>query len=189
MANKGKNSAADRAKTLIAGTQKHLANGGQLQFAGGVFTPAQVVDELEQLATLRADVDASRAATRAKVAVEREKAPALYAFMSAYVQFLRNAFGSQVDVLADFGVPPKKVRTPPTVEQKAAAAAKRDATRAARGTKSAKAKRGIKGAVIGVVVTPVVAPQPAPVPADKAPAAPTAAPAAGVAPGGTPHIA
>jgi hypothetical protein len=77
--------------------------------------------------------------------------------MSAFVQVVLVQFGTQADVLADFGVPPKKVATPLTVEQKAAASAKRAATRAARGTKSAKAKKGIKGAVTGVVVTPIVA--------------------------------
>jgi len=164
MANKGKKSAADLARQLIAGTQKHLANAAAMQFAGGAFTPTQIVDELTQLLVLRADVDAARAATRNKVDAERAKLPALRAFMSAFVQALRVAYGTQADVLADFGLPPKKVRTPLTVEQMAAAAAKREATRAARGTKSAKAKKGIHGAVTGVVVTPVVAGQAAQVP-------------------------
>jgi hypothetical protein len=119
-------------------------------------------------------VNAARAATTVKVAAERAKAPALRAFMSALVQCVRVQFGTQADVLADFGLPPKKVATPLTVEQKAAPAAKRAATREARGTKSAKAKKGIKGAVTGVVVTPVVA---------GAPVAPTpTAPPGGTAP-------
>ena len=78
--------------------------------------------------------------------------------MSAIVQAVRTAFGGQADVLADFGLAPKKARAPLTVEQMAAAAAKRKATRAARGTTSKKAsKKGIKGAVTGIVVTPIVA--------------------------------
>jgi hypothetical protein len=49
MANKkGKNTAADLAETLIAGIQKHLAN-AQLAFAGGTFTAAQVISELQEL--------------------------------------------------------------------------------------------------------------------------------------------
>jgi hypothetical protein len=157
MANKkGKNTAADLAETLIAGIQKHLAN-AQLAFAGGTFTAAQVISELQELVDLRAAVNTARAATTAKVATEVAKTPALRAFMSAFVQVVLVQFGTQADVLADFGVPPKKVATPLTVEQKAAASAKRAATRAARGTKSAKAKKGIKGAVTGVVVTPIVA--------------------------------
>jgi hypothetical protein len=186
MANKkGKETAADLAGTLIAGIQKHLAN-GQLTFAGGTFTAAQIESKLQLLVDLRAAVDAARAATTVKVAAETAQAPALRAFMSALVQCIRVQFGTQADVLADFGVPPKKVPAPLTVEQKAAAAAKRAATRAARGTKSAKAKKGIKGAVTGVVVTPIVAGAPV----VQSPTAPTAAPGNGAATGGAaPHTA
>lgn len=177
MANKGKKTAADRARLLIAGTQKRLANSGPLQFAGGNFTATQIVDELGKLVTLRSDVEAAQATTHTKVDAERTQLPALRAFMASFVEALRVLFGTQTDVLADFGLPPKKAATPLTVEQKAAASEKRKATRAARGTKSAKAKKGIKGAVTGVVVTPIVAEQ-------AAPAAPTAAPSTGAAPGG-----
>lgn len=186
MANKirAKNDAVALATTIIAGIQKHLANGQTMAFAGGNFTAAQITTELQQVVALRAAVTAAQAATKAKVDAETAQLPALRAFMSALVQCIKVTFGTQADVLADFGIPPKKAPTPLTVEQKAAAAAKREATRAARGTKSAKAKKGIKGAVTGVVVTPIVAGAPG-VPA---PAAPAAAPTTGTATGGTaPH--
>ena len=176
----GKATAADLAESLIAGVQKRLPN-GSLTFAGGTFTAAQITSELQQLVDLRAAVTAARAATQVKVDAETIKLPALRAFMNALVQCIRVAFGTQADVIADFGLPPKKVPTPLTVEQKAAAAAKREATRAARGTKSAKAKKGIKGAVTGVVLSPVVAGPPV----VQAPIAPTAAPSTGAATGGT----
>jgi hypothetical protein len=182
---KGKEVAADLATTLIAGIQKHLAN-GQLTFAGGTFTAAQITSELQELVDLRAGVNAARAATTVKVAAETAKAPALRAFMSALVECVKVQFGTQADVIADFGVSPRKAATPLTVEQKAAAAAKSKATRAARGTMSVKAKKGIKGAVTGVVVTPIVAGAPV----VQAQPAPTAAPIAGTATGGTtPHTA
>ncbi len=186
MANKGKgkNSAAALASNLIAGTQKHLAS-GSLQFAGGTFTGPQIVTKLQQIVTLRGDVNAAKAATTVKVDAEKAQLPGLSDFMTALVQALKVAFGTQADVLADFGLPPTKARTPLTVQQKAAAAAKREATRAARGTKSDKAKKDIKGAVTGVVVTPVVAG-----PAAPAAAAPTAVPTPGTATGGSsPHTA
>ena len=180
--NKGKKKAADLAESLIAGIQKRLASGTQVQLSGGVFTPAQIVTELQKLVTMRSDVEAARATARVRVEAERTSAPAIRAFMSTVVQFVRVAFGSQADVLADFGLAPKKARTPLTVEQKAAATAKRVATREARGTKSPKVLKGIKGAVTGVIVTPVVAP--ATKPAAPEPAVPTAAPKPGVATGG-----
>jgi hypothetical protein len=171
--NKGKKVAADLAESLITGVEKRLAGVTQVQLAGGVFTPAQIVSELQKLVTMRADVVAARAAAQAKVEVERTTAPAVRAFMSTVVQYVRVAFGNHADVLADFGLPPKKVPTPMTVEQKVAATAKREATRVARGTKSAKAKKGIKGTVTGVEITPIVA-EPAK-PAAPAPTAPTPA--------------
>lgn len=177
---KGKATAADLAESLIGGIQKRLAN-GSLTFAGGTFTAAQIIAELQQLVDLRNAVLAAQAATKVKVDAETAKLPALRAFMSALVQCIRVAFGTQADALADFGLPPKKVPAPRTVEQKAAASAKAVATRQARGTKSAKAKKGIKGAVTGVVVTPIVTGEPV----VQAPIAPTAAPSTGTATGGT----
>jgi len=179
MAKQGKEVTADLASTVLVGLQKHLAN-GQLTFAGGTFTTAQIEAQLQLLIALRAAVNAARAATTAKVAAETAQAPALRAFMSALVECLRVQFGTQADVLADFGIAPKKARTPLTVEAKAAAAAKREATRAARGTKGPKAKLEIKGAVTGVVVTPIVAGAPV-----ASPTAPTATPGNGAATGGT----
>ena len=183
---KGKNIAADLAKTLIAGIQLHLATAGKLPVAGGTFTAAEIIAQLQKLIDLRAAVEVARAATTAKVAAETAQAPALLAFMRDVVQFVRAAFGGQADVIVDFGLEPKKTPAPLTAEQKAAATVKRKATRAARGTTSAKIKKGIKGAVTGIVVTPIVAPQPV----VQAPPAPTAGPTTGTATGGTtPHTA
>jgi hypothetical protein len=180
--NKGKKVSADLAESLIAGVEKRLAGVTQVLLAGGVFTPAQIVSELQKLVTMRADVEAARTATQEKVEVERAAAPSIRAFMSTVVQYVRAAYGNRAEVLADFGLAPKKAHTPLTVEQKVAAAAKREATRVARGTKSAKAKKGIKGTVTGVEITPIIAEQAKP--AAPAPAAPTAAPKQGTATGG-----
>ncbi|HEY8091028.1 MAG TPA: hypothetical protein VIF09_24365 [Polyangiaceae bacterium] len=169
---RGKDASAALATQLIVGVQKHLAN-GQSAFAGGQFTATQIVGQLQKLVDLRAAVSTAQAATKVKVDAETALAPALDAFMNALVQFVRVAFGTQADVLADFGLPPRKVRTPLTVEQKALAAAKAKATREARGTKSAKAKKGIVGAVTSVVITPVVAGAPVVQPASAPVVTPT----------------
>jgi hypothetical protein len=156
----GKTDAAAFAKQLIAGANKNLANVGTLPIAGGLLTLAQAVAELQKLVDLRTSVETAQAQAKAAVATEVAQLPALRAFMSAFVTFVKAAFGNQPGVLADFGMQPKKVAAPPTVQQRAAAAAKREATRAARGTKGSKAKQAIKGDVTGVVVTPVTAAQP-----------------------------
>lgn len=156
----GKATEAALAEKLIAGAQKHFASVATLAFASASFTPAQVEAQLQQLATLRTDVDAAKAALKAKLAAEAVQAPALRTLMRAFVQFVKTTFSNSPDVLTDFGISPKKARTPLTVEQKAAATAKAAATRKARGTKGTKQLQGIHGDVIGVEVTPVTAPKP-----------------------------
>lgn len=182
--NKGTEAAL--ATQLVAGTQKHFATMASLMFASGSFTPAQIVAQLQQLVTLRADTDSAKATFRAKVAADTVQAPALLTFQRAYVQFVKTTFSNSPDVLADFGLKAKKARTPLTVEEKVAAAAKNAATRSARGTKGAKQKLAITGGVTGVVVTPVTAAKPVAAVASgtSTPAGPPAA-SATIAP--TPH--
>ena len=73
--------------------------------------------------------------------------------IQALKDLLLAQFGNASQTLADFGLSPRKERAPMTVEQKAAAAAKRKATRAARGTTGPKAKLAIKGTVPAPVET------------------------------------
>ncbi len=181
----GNGNVATLAGSLAAGITKRLANAGQLTLAGGTFTPAQVATKLLEVVQLEQDVDAARAATKAKVAAMAAQLPALRIIMSAFVQFLRAAFGNQPDVLADFGLEPKKAATPLTVEQKAAAAAKRKATRAARNTMGPVQKKSVKGTVTGVTITPIAATAPVS-PVTATPTAPIAGATTG---GGTPHTA
>lgn len=94
--------------------------------------------------------------------------------MSAVVAFVRFNFGGDPQALADFGLPPRRTPTPPTAETKAAAVAKREATREARGTKGPKAKQKIHGTVTAqLVVTPAAPATP------ESPASPAAPPATG----------
>jgi hypothetical protein len=105
--------------------------------------------------------------------------------MSAFESFVEAAFGSSPDVLADFGII-RKARAPLTVEAKAAAAAKRASTRAARHTLGTKQKKAIKGDVTGVLVTPITASSSS----VAAPSSPTApATSTGPTAAATPHTA
>ncbi|HEY1695961.1 MAG TPA: hypothetical protein VGG39_27530 [Polyangiaceae bacterium] len=157
MAKKGstRDDVATLAGQLIAGIPKLPGSVTTITLDGSTFTPTQLASELQTLVTLRQDVSAARAATAAKVAAETAQMAAPRALLRAFVQFLRVAFGNQPDVLALFGLQPRKAMTPLTVEQKAAAAAKREATRAARGTKGPKALAKVKGTVTGVTITPL----------------------------------
>jgi hypothetical protein len=184
---KNKTTEADLATQLIAGAQKHFATIATLMFASGSFTLAQVVAELQQLATLRTDVDTAKATLEAKLAAETVQAPALLTFMRAFVQFVKTTFSKSPDVLADFGLKANKAKTPLTAEQKVAAAAKSKATRSARGTKGSKQKLEITGDVTGIVVTPVTAAKPAVAAADGGTSAPAGNPAPSATPAPAPH--
>jgi hypothetical protein len=155
-----KSTQAALAVKLAAGATKHFPKGMQMPIGGATLGIDQIAAQLSSFASLRNDSETARAAYKAKLAAEANQAPAMNAFMRAFVQVVRGSFGSQPDVLADFGLQPTKAHTPLTIEQKAAASAKRTATRAARGTKGSKAKQAIHGDVTGVVVTPVTAPHP-----------------------------
>jgi hypothetical protein len=181
---KGKGTVVALAEKLIAGTSKHLANMPQIMFAGSSFTPSQITARLQELVNLRSDVDAAKASTQAKLAVERANMPALRIFMDAFVAFVKAVHGTEPDVLADFGLHPK-ARTPLTVEAKTAAVAKRNATRAARHTTGPKQKKSVKGAVTGIVVTPVTVKETVATAAPSGPAAP--ATSTGTTATGTPH--
>jgi hypothetical protein len=145
------------AQSLSAGVAKHLAGVTSMTLAGGSYTPAQITTKLSEVVSLHTDVDAAKASTQGKLAAEKAAMPALRTFMSALVTYIKAGYGGQPDVLADFGIQPPKPRAPLTVEAKAAAAAKRKATRAARNTMGSKQKKGVKGNVVGVTVTPVTA--------------------------------
>jgi hypothetical protein len=182
--NTGKATVVALAQQLIAGTAKHLASVTTVTLAGGSYTPAQITTKLQEVVSLRADVDAAKATTQAKLAAETADMPALRTLMGALVTYVKAAYGNAPDVLADFGVHPK-VRSPLTVAAKTAAAAKRKATRTARGTMGSKQKKEVKGAVIGVTVTPITAGPPI-----ATPTSPTAGATSSVTTAGTtPHTA
>ena len=182
----GKGQVVVFAKQLIAGNEKHLTSATQVALLGSSFTPAEITAKLQSLVDLRTDVDAAKASTKAKLAAETANMPALRTFMSAYVSYVKAAYGTSPDVLADFGINPK-ARAPLTVEAKAAAVAKRTATRAARHTMGTQQKKAIKGDVTGVLVTPITAAPPT-VAAPSSPTRPATSGSATAAPT-TPHTA
>ncbi len=179
-----------RAKQLILGTGKHYPNGAEtLQVGGATFTATALTKLMQDFVDGRAAVEGAKAALKTKIDAERTQAPSQLAVIAAFERLIRGLFGTSADVLADFGLAPPKARAPLTAEQKAVAAAKRDATRKARGTMGKVQKKKVKGAVTAtLVVTPlagapptVTTPGPGPVtaPAQATPPAPAPAPAAG----------
>jgi hypothetical protein len=105
---------------------------------------------------------AARATLKAKVDIERAAQPARNALIKAFVKFLHFTFEHSPEALADFGLTPPKAPRTLTAEEKAVATARREATRAARGTKGPRARQKVKGNVdVNVVVTPQAPAEPA----------------------------
>ncbi len=159
---------------MLPGMKKHFTNGAQvLTFGGGSVTATvdQAITNLQEVVDNRAAVVTARANATNAVAAENSKLPALIAFLRALEAFVRLNFGANATVLADFSLEPPKARVPMTAEEKAIAKAKAAATRAARGTTTAKAKKAIKGNVSATLVVTPAAPAVA-TPEPVAPAAP-----------------
>ncbi|HEY3821038.1 MAG TPA: hypothetical protein VGL81_27930 [Polyangiaceae bacterium] len=159
MAKTGKAVVATRAEDLGTGTSKHFTNPAQLlAFDGGSIAVSDVTTKLQRVVTLRGNTESAQNAAHEAVLTEENELPALLVFMTSYTAFVKTTFGNTPTVLADFGLAPKKAPVTPTVEAKAAAVAKREATRTARRTTGPKAKLSTKGNVTGVEITPVTAP-------------------------------
>jgi hypothetical protein len=153
-----KNSLAAEVIMLLTGANKHFPNGSQeLQVGGAPFTVSGLMALLQSFVDNRNAVEASKATTQAKVQAERVQAPSQLAVIRAFEAVVRGTFGNSADVLADFGLAPPKARATRTAEEQAVSAAKRAATRQARGTMGKNQKKDVKGSITAkLVVTPVV---------------------------------
>ncbi len=160
---RGKNKAAARVVQLIAGARTRFANAAQvLPLGSNPVTVGDATTKMQQVVDKRAAVVMAQAAAKTRVDEEDAALPDLTAFVSAFTTLVRLNFGDDAEALADFGLAPRKVPEPQTAEQKAVAVAKRAATRVARGTKSAKQKKLIKGNVTAELVVTPIAPVGAP---------------------------
>ena len=158
--NSSKATETAQATQLIAGFQKHLSGVTSLTLASTAYTPAEITAALQLLVAIYAAVDTAKSVVQAKLAAEKTQAPPLRSLMAALVAYVKVTYSASPDVLADFGIAPKKAATPLTTEEKVVAVARRVSTRSARGTTGKKAKQAIKGDVVNVILTPVKAPPP-----------------------------
>ncbi len=137
---------------VIQGIDQDLKQMTTLYLGGTTYTPTTLkafvqsrIDAANQVATAKANW---QAAAKTYEGINQEANVVIHDLKQVVI----GAFGAQSVKLADFGWTPRKkvVLTP---DQKVAAAAKRKATREARGTKGPKAKLGIKGTVPSATTT------------------------------------
>ena len=163
----------------MAGVNKHYATVAQVTIAGVNYTPAALVTALQAVAQMLIDVETAEASYKAKLAVASVHPGLIPVLVTDTTAFVRANVGATPDVLHDFGLAPRKPNTPLTAAQKAAAAEKRNATRAARHTMGSKQKKSVTGAVpAAATATPAPA-----VPAPSAAASTSSAAVPAVTPG------
>jgi hypothetical protein len=187
------NQAADQ--KMIDGFNKHAQTVPSLFVAGTTLKAADIITVLQTRLSTANAAQSTRGTWQNAVKADRDERAKTKTLVDGVRQALLVALSGSIDVLADFGLSPRKPRVL-SPEKKAVAAARAKATRKARGTMGKVQKKGVKGAVTAtLVVTPqagsqpaVTAPAPVTTPAP-APAPATGAPATAPTPvgGTTPH--
>jgi hypothetical protein len=157
---------------LIEGTHKHLEKGWSLVVAGTKYTHSQIVDLLQS----RADAVQAAATARAAWAGARAHDEALSGQTAHVVQALRQTlrvmFSQAPEVLAEFGLSPRKSRRTLTAAEKVLKEAKAKATREARHTMGKRQRLAIHGSV-PVIAAPNAPASLSPPPIAHAAASPT----------------
>ena len=148
-----KSTLQQRARGLITGTQKHLAN-ETLSFNGATFAAPALIQLLQQLIDVVTRSDAAKAEWKDALKSMKDGKATIVPVLGAFHAFVVNRFGNAPSTLEDFGIAPRKVPTPLTAEQKAAAAVKRKATRQARHIVGKKQRAKIQAPAATTATTP-----------------------------------
>jgi hypothetical protein len=143
----------DLLQKLANGYAQYSTSAPLIVLAGATLKPSDLVAKLQALVATENAVTSAGAAWHSQVATQRAAVLQSKPLLLAIRQSLQSAYSSQLDVLADFGLTPRK-KAVVSPETRAAAALKAKATRAARGTAGRKQKAAITAPV---VITPASA--------------------------------
>ena len=153
---------------LAAATPKYFQNVPML-IATETYSNAEVMAVVNVVLASAQSVATTKGAAHDALVADQIVQKKYAQFIKELKQVIGVAFSTSATTLSEFGMKPRKPRTPLTNEERAVADAKGRATRAARGTKGKRQKAAIKGTVTGVTIAPILAP------GASAPEAPTAA--------------
>jgi hypothetical protein len=152
------------AQKLKDGFDKHLAGLGTIVFGAKTWTPADVGTTIQSLVDAHNAAEAARGAFHDAVGVAEKARADARQLLILIRQMAHMRFANQAEVLADFGLTPKTVRTR-KVKDKLAAVEKGQSTRVARSTKGPRQRAQIKGEAAppapALTPTPALAPTPA----------------------------
>jgi hypothetical protein len=142
--NTNKSSRVARDQQLIDGITKHLGRSTAIFVLGKKYTISQIVALLKERIAKVSAASAAKAVWTEAVKADRQHTQTTQELVVGVRQTLLTMFAS-VDVLADFGISPRKTRKVLLSTEKADAVAKAKATRKARHTMGKKEKLKIKG--------------------------------------------
>jgi len=120
---------------------------GSLTVDGVTYTATALVQLLQSLADALAAVDAAKASWQNALTQRRTLQTQVFPVIRGYSSLLLAANGNAPATLADYGLTPRKAKTPLSTEAQAEANAKIAATRKARNTMGAQQKKQVKGTV------------------------------------------
>ncbi len=142
---------------LLAGTQKNIPTTSMVDVNGQQMKPADIVAKLQGWIQLLDQKDATKAPYNTALLAVQAAASDIHQFKVKFGQALKQVFGANNPLLAEFGLntAPRKV---PSTETRILAQAKSAATRKARGTMSSKQKQAIKGPGVTSVTVPASGP-------------------------------
>ena len=174
MGKKSKSLEVSADNQLVVGVQQIFAPSNiTLTVAGVTMTSAALGAKILTLVSADTATMTARAVLVKAMAEEKATRIAVQPVINAVKQLAHIMYANAPEVLSVFGLLPRKVAPPLTIEQKAEKAAKAKATRLARNTMGPKAKAKVKGTVpsaaasasaaspgasAGATTTPVVTP-------------------------------
>ena len=151
-----------RALGLIAGSNKHFTGVPSVTVGGVTYALPVLLALLQSFVDLLNSVITARGPYLEALKNETAKAPALRAIVSAFRAYVVATFGNSPQVLADFGIAPRKAPLPKTAQEKVIAVEKSAATRAARHTMGKRQKAKVKGTVPATAPAAAAAASPGP---------------------------
>jgi hypothetical protein len=144
MNNRIKTNRIPRDAKLMAGFRKH-GKGLTFNVAGKRYTVPDILRLLQGRIDAGDTVSAAKAAFHAAVAADRAEVESTEPLLAAIRQTLLITLSASPEVLADFGLAPKKPRRALTVKEKSVAVEQAQATRVARHTMGSRQKRLVTG--------------------------------------------
>jgi hypothetical protein len=135
--------AADQQLTF--GLTKHAATLPSMLLAGQTVPTAELTAVLQSRIAATARVTSAHAAYLTAVKAYRDEMESTAPLVSNARAALAVGFAGQIEALADFGLEPRKARTPLSPDEMTVAIAKGKATRVARHTMGPKQKAAIRG--------------------------------------------